>query len=79
MEQLKSELTLALGETISRLELISEHPPTRLYALYDRQGHPMPWWQNIFVIRGGQRWKPESWHYWGRPDSSLCQRSMVWC
>lgn len=42
MEQLKSELTLALGETISRLEMISEHPPTRLYALYDRDGRPMP-------------------------------------
>lgn len=52
MEQLKSELTLALGETISRLELISEHPPTRLYALYDRQGHPMPMVAKYFRHQG---------------------------
>lgn len=42
MEHLKAELTLVLGEKISRLETISEQPPTRLYALYDHDGKPMP-------------------------------------
>lgn len=42
MESLKSELSLVLGETVGRLETISEQPPTRLYALYDRQDKPMP-------------------------------------
>ncbi len=42
MEHLKAELTLVLGEQISRLETISEQTPARLYALYDHAGKPMP-------------------------------------
>lgn len=52
MEQLKSELALVLGETISRLEVISEHPPTRLYALYDSEGQPMPVMAKYFRHQG---------------------------
>ncbi len=42
MESLKSELSLVLGETVGRLETISEQSPTRLYALYERHDKPMP-------------------------------------
>ncbi|MGK3140847.1 phosphotransferase [Pantoea sp. C2G6] len=52
MKHLKAELTLALGEDISRLEMISEHPPTRLYALYDGEGHPMPLLAKYFRHQG---------------------------
>jgi len=52
MELLKSELTLALGETVSRLEVISDHPPARLYALYDRDGLPMPLVAKYFRQQG---------------------------
>lgn len=52
MESLKSELSLVLGETVSRLETISEQPPTRLYALYDRQDKPMPLVAKYFRSQG---------------------------
>lgn len=52
MESLKSELSLVLGETIGRLETISEQPPTRLYALYDRQDKPMPLVAKYFRHQG---------------------------
>ena len=42
MENLKSELSLVLGETVGRLETISEQPPTRLYALYFSRA-TIPW------------------------------------
>ncbi|WP_343463208.1 phosphotransferase [Pantoea sp.] len=42
MENLRTELTLVLGEDVSRLETLSEHAQTRLYALYDNHGEPMP-------------------------------------
>lgn len=52
MEQLKTELALVLGEPISRLEIISEHPPARLYALYDDKGQPMPVMAKYFRHQG---------------------------
>jgi len=52
MENLKSELSLVLGEPVSRLETISEQPPTRLYALYDRDGKPMPLVAKYFRHQG---------------------------
>ncbi|ADU68658.1 YcbJ family phosphotransferase [Pantoea sp. At-9b] len=42
MEQLRSELTLVLGESVGRLETISEQSQSRLYALYDDADKPMP-------------------------------------
>ncbi|OON40849.1 hypothetical protein BTJ39_07195 [Izhakiella australiensis] len=41
-QQLQSELALVLGETVSRVECISEHPWASLYTLYDRSGNAMP-------------------------------------
>ena len=52
MESLKSELSLVLGETVGRLETISEQPPTRLYALYDRQDKPTPLVAKYFRHQG---------------------------
>lgn len=52
MEQLKSELTLVLGETVSRLETLSEQPFSDLYALYDRHGHAMPLVAKYFRHKG---------------------------
>lgn len=52
MEQLKSELTLVLGETVSRLETLSEQPFSHLYALYDRHGHAMPLVAKYFRHKG---------------------------
>lgn len=52
MEQLKTELALVLGEPISRLEIISEHPPARLYALYNDKGEPMPVMAKYFRHQG---------------------------
>lgn len=40
--QLQSELALVLGEALSRVECISEHPWASLYTLYDRAGNAMP-------------------------------------
>ncbi|MCX8964707.1 hypothetical protein EHW66_06680 [Erwinia psidii] len=52
MEQLRSELSLVLGETLSRLECISEHPPYSLWSLYDGQGHSLPLVAKYFNIKG---------------------------
>ncbi len=52
MDQLRSELALVLGENISRLETISEQSHTRLYALYDRDGKPMPLLAKYFRHQG---------------------------
>lgn len=52
MEQLRSELALVLGESISRLETISEQAQTRLYALYDNDGKPMPLVAKYFRHQG---------------------------
>lgn len=52
MEQLRSELTLVLGESISRLETISEQAQTRLCALYDNDGKPMPLVAKYFRHQG---------------------------
>ncbi|MEG2830006.1 MAG: YcbJ family phosphotransferase [Edwardsiella sp. (in: enterobacteria)] len=42
MEQLKAELSAALGEPVGRMVQISEQPYARLYALYTRQGAAIP-------------------------------------
>ncbi|RWR02015.1 hypothetical protein ED28_10305 [[Pantoea] beijingensis] len=52
MEHLRAELTLVLGEQISRLEPISEPPFARLYALYDRNGNAMPLMAKCFRSQG---------------------------
>lgn len=52
MEQLRSELALVLGEGVSRLETISEQPQSRLYALYDAGGKPMPLVAKYFRHQG---------------------------
>lgn len=52
MEQLRSELALILGEGISRLETISEQAQSRLYALYDNDGKPMPLVAKYFRHQG---------------------------
>lgn len=52
MEQLRSELALVLGEAVSRLETISEQAQSRLYALYDDHGRPMPLVAKYFRHQG---------------------------
>lgn len=52
MEQLQSELSLVLGEPLSRLECISEQPYASLYSLYDGNGHAMPVVAKYFSVRG---------------------------
>lgn len=52
MEQLLSELSLVLGEHLSRLERISEQPYASLYFLYDREGHSMPLVAKYFTVKG---------------------------
>ncbi|WP_053145784.1 YcbJ family phosphotransferase [Erwinia billingiae] len=52
MEQLRSELSLVLGETLSRLECISEQPWSSLYSLYDQQGHSLPMVAKYFNVKG---------------------------
>lgn len=52
MKQLRSELSLVLGETLSRLECISEQSPWSLWSLYDGQGHPLPLVAKYFNIKG---------------------------
>ncbi len=37
MEQLRAELSIVLGESISRLERVSEQPYAHMYSLYDRR------------------------------------------
>lgn len=52
MEHLRSELSLVLGETLSRLECISEQPWASLYSLYDQQGHSLPLVAKYFNVKG---------------------------
>lgn len=61
MEHLKAELTLVLGEQISRLETISEQTPARLYALYDHAGKPMPLMAKYYRHQVAQHSKRRSW------------------
>ncbi len=42
MELLKAELSLILGESISRIETLHCQSQSCLYAIYDRSGHAMP-------------------------------------
>ncbi|WP_034913820.1 YcbJ family phosphotransferase [Erwinia sp. 9145] len=52
MEQLRSELSLVLGEPLSRLECISEQPYASLYSLYDGKGTAMPVVAKYFNVKG---------------------------
>ncbi|MDW8846541.1 YcbJ family phosphotransferase [Erwinia sp. MMLR14_017] len=52
MEHLRSELSLILGEPLSRLECISEQPWANLYSLYDQQGYSLPLVAKYFNIKG---------------------------
>ncbi|AHG21976.1 hypothetical protein Z042_21925 [Chania multitudinisentens RB-25] len=52
MEQLRAELSIVLGESISRLERISEQPYAHLYSLYDQQNHVIPLMAKSFVCEG---------------------------
>lgn len=52
MEQLRSELSLVLGETLSRVECISEQPYASLYSLYDNSGHSLPLVAKYFTVKG---------------------------
>lgn len=52
MEQLKAELSTVLGESLSRLERISEQPYAHLYALYDKEGHAIPLLAKSYVCQG---------------------------
>ena len=52
MEQLRAELSIVLGESISRLERVSEQPYAHMYSLYDQQGHVIPLMAKSFVCQG---------------------------
>ncbi|MDN5682016.1 MAG: hypothetical protein L0G81_15465, partial [Ewingella sp.] len=52
MEQLKAELSIVLGERLSRLECVSEQPYAHLYAIYDEQGHAVPLMAKSYVCSG---------------------------
>lgn len=52
MEQLKAELSVILGESITRLERISEQPYAHLYAMYNRQDQAMPLLAKSYVCQG---------------------------
>ncbi|QUY49951.1 YcbJ family phosphotransferase [Serratia plymuthica] len=52
MEQLRAELSIVLGESISRLERVSEQPYAHMYSLYDQQGHAIPLMAKSFVCQG---------------------------
>lgn len=52
MEQLRSELELVLGETVSRVECISQQPYASLYTLYDDSGHSLPLVAKYFSMKG---------------------------
>jgi fructosamine-3-kinase len=52
MEQLKAELSIVLGERLSRLECVSEQPYAHLFSLYDEQGYAMPLLAKSFVCQG---------------------------
>lgn len=52
MEQLKAELSIVLGERLSRLECVSEQPYAHLFSLYDEQGYAMPLMAKSFTCQG---------------------------
>ncbi|WJV64281.1 YcbJ family phosphotransferase [Pectobacteriaceae bacterium CE70] len=52
MELLKAELSTVLGESLSRLECISEQPYANLYALYDKEGNAIPLLAKGYVCQG---------------------------
>ncbi|ENA3446646.1 YcbJ family phosphotransferase [Yersinia enterocolitica] len=52
MEQLKAELSVVLGESITRLERISEQPYAHLYAMYNQQGQAIPLLAKSYVCQG---------------------------
>lgn len=52
MEKLRSELSLVLGETLSRLECISEQPAYSVWSLYDGKGHSLPLVAKYFTVKG---------------------------
>ncbi|WP_033848047.1 YcbJ family phosphotransferase [Yersinia wautersii] len=52
MEQLKAELSVILGESITRLERISEQPYAHLYAMYNRQDQAIPLLAKSYVCQG---------------------------
>ncbi|RJT47436.1 YcbJ family phosphotransferase [Rahnella woolbedingensis] len=52
MEQLKAELSIVLGERLSRLECVSEQPYAHLFSLYDEQGYAMPLLAKSFICQG---------------------------
>ena len=52
MNQLKTELSLVLGEPLSRIERISEQPYAHLFSLYDAQGHAVPLLAKGFLTAG---------------------------
>lgn len=52
MEQLRSELELVLGETVSRVECISQQPYASLYTLYDDSGYSLPLVAKYFSMKG---------------------------
>lgn len=52
MEQLRAELSVVLGESISRLERVSEQPYAHMYSLYDQQDHAIPLMAKSFVCEG---------------------------
>lgn len=52
MEQLKAELSVVLGESVTRLERISEQPYAHLYAMYNQQGQAIPLLAKSYVCQG---------------------------
>jgi hypothetical protein len=52
MEQLRAELSVVLGESIGRLECVSEQPYAHMYSLYDQQDHAIPLMAKSFVCEG---------------------------
>lgn len=52
MEQLKAELSIVLGESLSRLERISEQPYAHMYSLYDAEGNAIPLVAKTFLCHG---------------------------
>lgn len=52
MEQLRAELSHLLGETLSRVECVSEQSDSALWSLYDVQGNPMPLLAKSFSTPG---------------------------
>lgn len=52
MEQLKAELSIVLGESITRLERISEQPYAHMYSLYDAEGHAILLMAKTYLCQG---------------------------